>query len=121
MNTEQHKRIVEQVYGAFRAGDPSQLDGLYAEPYFQHNPQAPNGIEGVKGFIEMWGPTEMEIHRLIAEGDFVVSHVHVPAHKLALIDVFRFGADGLIAEHWDVMQEVPETTASGNDMFSQLS
>jgi predicted SnoaL-like aldol condensation-catalyzing enzyme len=26
-----------------------------------------------------------------------------------------------IVEHWDVLQQVPETTASGTNMFSQLS
>lgn len=30
------------------------------------------------------------------------------------------GLDDFI-EHWDVLQQVPETTASGNDMFSQLT
>ena len=29
--------------------------------------------------------------------------------------------DGKIIEHWEVLQPVPETTASGNDMFSRLS
>lgn len=33
----------------------------------------------------------------------------------------RLNDEGKIIEHWDVLQQVPETTASGNDMFSQLT
>ncbi|MET9462092.1 hypothetical protein ABZY05_44955 [Streptomyces canus] len=39
---------------------------------------------------------------------------------IAAFDLFRF-QDGKIAEHWDILQEVPEATAHGNDMFSTLS
>lgn len=38
----------------------------------------------------------------------------------AVADFFRFDGDR-IAEHWRVVQDVPETTASGHDMFSTLS
>ena len=40
---------------------------------------------------------------------------------MAGVDIFLFGDDGKIVEHWDVLQEVPETTAGGNDMFSALT
>jgi hypothetical protein len=39
---------------------------------------------------------------------------------IALVDMFRI-QDGMIAEHWDILQDVPETTANGNDMFSTVS
>lgn len=40
---------------------------------------------------------------------------------MAGMEIWRFDGDGKMIEHWDVLQEVPETTASGNDMFSQLT
>jgi predicted SnoaL-like aldol condensation-catalyzing enzyme len=40
---------------------------------------------------------------------------------MAVVDIFRLNDEGKAVEHWDVLQPVPETTASGNDMFSQLS
>ncbi|WP_055517816.1 nuclear transport factor 2 family protein, partial [Streptomyces ossamyceticus] len=64
------------------------------------------------------------VKRAISEGDLVLLHsnvVLVPGTKgAAVIDIFRFQG-GRIAEHWDVIQNVPDTTASGNDMFSTLS
>jgi predicted SnoaL-like aldol condensation-catalyzing enzyme len=58
---------------------------------------------------------------VIADGDLVAVHSHYRTWNSAGVDIFRFNDDGKIIEHWDVLQEVPETTASGNDMFSQLS
>jgi predicted SnoaL-like aldol condensation-catalyzing enzyme len=34
--------------------------------------------------------------------------------------MFRLNDDGKNIEHWDVLRQAPDTTASGNDMFSQL-
>jgi predicted SnoaL-like aldol condensation-catalyzing enzyme len=38
---------------------------------------------------------------------------------MAAIDIFRLNDEGKIVEHWDVMQQVPATTASGHDMVTQ--
>jgi predicted SnoaL-like aldol condensation-catalyzing enzyme len=64
---------------------------------------------------------DVEVHRVLAERDLVAVHSHYKTWNMAGVDIFRFNEQGKIIEHWDVLQEVPETTASGNDMFSQLS
>jgi predicted SnoaL-like aldol condensation-catalyzing enzyme len=65
----------------------------------------------------------MDIKRVIAEGDMVVTHVHLglepgnpddPSHALA--DFFR-QENGKVVEHWDVIQDVPTQAADDNGMF----
>jgi predicted SnoaL-like aldol condensation-catalyzing enzyme len=118
---ERNKQTVARLFDAFRAGDVGALDELIVEDYVQHNPQAGNGLQAVKDFFAPVGPVDVDVHRVIAEGDLVAAHSHYKTFNMAGVDIWRFNDDGKIIEHWDVLQQVPETTASGNDMFSQLT
>jgi predicted SnoaL-like aldol condensation-catalyzing enzyme len=119
--TERNKQTVARVFEAFRAGDTDAFDDLIVEDYIQHNPQAGNGLQAVKAFFAPLGSIDVEVHRMIAEGDLVAVHSHYKTWNMAGVDIFRLNDGGKIIEHWDVLQQVPETTASGNDMFSQVS
>ena len=118
---ERNKRTVERLFEAFRSGDTDAFDDLIVEDYVQHNPQAGNGLQAVNEFFAPVGPVDVDVYRVIADGDLVVAHSHYKTFGMAGVDIWRFDESGMIIEHWDVLQTVPETTASGNDMFSQLS
>ena len=120
-DTNRNKQTVARIFDAFRAGDVDAFDEVIAEDYVQHNPQAANGLEAVKAFFRPIGPVDVDVHRVIAEGDLVVAHSHYKTFNMAGVDIWRFNDDGKAIEHWDVLQAIPETTASGNDLFSQLS
>ena len=120
-DTERNKQTVARVFDAFRAGDVDAFDELIVPDYVQHNPQAGNGLEAVKEFFRPVGPVDVDVHRVIAKGDLVAVHAHYKNWNMAAVDIFRLNDDAMIIEHWDVLQEVPAETASGNDMFSQLS
>jgi predicted SnoaL-like aldol condensation-catalyzing enzyme len=118
---EQNKQTVARVFDAFRAGDVDAFDELIVENYVQHNPQTDNGLQGMKDVIAPLGAVDVEVHRVIAEGDLVAVHSNNKTFNTAGVDIFRLNDDGKITEHWDVSQPIPDTTASGNDLFSQLS
>ena len=119
--SQQNKQTVARLFDAFGAGDVEAFDELIVDDYIQHNPQAGNGLQAVKAFFASIGPVDVEVQRVIADGDLVAVHSNYKTWNTAGVDIFRFNDDGKIIEHWDVLQPVPETTASGNDMFSQLS
>lgn len=120
-----NKKIVLEFYEKglnqknFEAAAP-----LFGPRYTQHNPTAGDGPEGFRRFIgflkEKFPQSHGEIKQVFADGDFVILHVHavrVPGTRgSAIVDIFKL-ENGKIVEHWDVIQDVPETTASGNGMF----
>jgi membrane protein len=61
------------------------------------------------------------VKRIAAEGDLVFMHVFNQTSAQdrgeAVVDIFRFDRNGKIVEHWDVIQSIPEKTASGHSMF----
>ena len=95
--------------------------------YIQHNPDAQDGPEAFTGFVRWlrgeYPGLKLDIKRVIAEGDMVVTHSHLDLEPdnpdnpgRALADFFRL-ENGKVVEHWDVIQEIPATSANDNGMF----
>lgn len=74
----------------------------------------------MKWFTQNFPELRMEVKRIIAEGDLVVLHSHLimkPGDRgSAVVEMFHL-ENGRIVEHWDVAQEIPETSANDNTMF----
>jgi predicted SnoaL-like aldol condensation-catalyzing enzyme len=125
-DTEQNKRTVTDFLDlAFNQRKPEQAAERYmGATYTQHNPAAPDGRDGFLAFAKditgQFPELRIEFKRLIAEGDYVCVHAHgktTPDERgVAAMDIFRL-EDGKIVEHWDVSQDVPETSANSNGMF----
>ena len=126
---ERNKAVAVHVLKRlFEDGDLSVVDRHIRPDYIQHNAQAPDGAQAIKDFAAtiatQFPDMKYNVKRVMAEGDLVLVHsnpIFTPGERgSAIVDIFRFQGDK-IAEHWDVVQEVPETTVSGNDMFSTVS
>lgn len=92
--------------------------------YVQHNPNATDGPEGFRAFIDMlktrYPQSHSEVKQSFVDGDYVILHVHAvrePGTRgNAIIDIFRL-ENGKIVEHWDAVQPIPEKSANTNGMF----
>jgi len=122
---EANKKIVIDFYDkALNQKDYEAAAKYFGPRYIQHNPNVPNGPDGLKGLVtllkEKLPNSRSEIKRVIAEGDLVMLHVHSvrePGQRgTAIVDIFRL-ENGKIVEHWDVLQAVPEKSANDNTMF----
>ncbi|HEX6791488.1 MAG TPA: ester cyclase, partial [Candidatus Krumholzibacteria bacterium] len=123
---EQNKKTVVAFYKtAFTDHKPEEAVEKYVGgSYRQHNPMVADGslpfIDFVRGYAKKYPGLRVDIKRIIAEGDLVVTHVNIKMAKddrgLAAIDIFRL-EEGRIVEHWDVVQPVPEKAENANGMF----
>ena len=118
------KTVLEFFEKGLNQKDFEAVVPLFGSRYTQHNPNAADGVEGFRRFIgflkEKFPQSHSEVKQVFADGDFVILHSHatrVPGTRgAAIVDIFKL-ENGKIVEHWDVVQEIPETTASGNSMF----
>jgi|ERR1700687_3272183 predicted SnoaL-like aldol condensation-catalyzing enzyme len=122
---EANKKAVVEFYDkALNQKDFEAAAPYFGSRYVQHNPNAPDGIDGFKAFLgflrEKFPQSRSEIKRVLADGDYVILHVHAvrtPGERgSAIVDVFKL-ENGKIVEHWDVVQPIPEKSANGNGMF----
>jgi predicted SnoaL-like aldol condensation-catalyzing enzyme len=123
---ESNKQTVRAFYDlAFNDKQPEAAVERYLGSYYtQHNPMAGDGpgpfVEFVKAYTGQFPELHVDIKRVVAEDDLVVTHSLIktsPGDRgTAAADFFRL-EDGKIVEHWDVLQPVPETAANDNTMF----
>ena len=115
------RNVVDELFRRQQAHDDTGLDELVAADMVNHaaGPQCREGPRSILRTIEVdLGPTRLEQHHLIADGDLVVQHVTVHGtHRAATMPLLagmpvtgRAAAwefmhmwrvvDGMVREHW---------------------
>ena len=118
-----HAATIRRMYDLLSAGDIDGFGDLIADDFVEHEetPGLEPTKEGVKQFFHMYRAAfpdlRMEPQDVLASGDKVVARaratgtnqgefVGMPATgksvDVQLIDIIRFGDDGLAREHWGV-------------------
>lgn len=118
---QKNLNLVLKFYNeAFGQHDISAVDRYVSPNYIQHNPQAPDGPQGLEDFLvgfnvnKKKGP--VDIHHTAVNGNIVWLHVKTTGftgEPWALVDIFRVEGDKIV-EHWDVIQEIPPVSESKN-------
>lgn len=123
--TQANKELVAEFVDAVLVrGDFSALASFFdGDTYLQHNPQIGDGLSGLGAAIKAMAANgiKMEyttVHKVIGQGNFVLvmSEGVFGGAPMAYYDLFRV-ENGKIAEHWDVMQEIPAEMAHRNGKF----
>ena len=106
-------------------GNPKEaIERFVGGEYIQHNPLVGDGKQPLIDYFSRmhreYPEKSIEFVRAIAEGDLVSLHTHQiwPGNdQYVTMDFFRFDDHGKIVEHWDSMQQIPETSAHNNTMY----
>jgi steroid delta-isomerase-like uncharacterized protein len=119
-----HAGTARRLYDLINAGDIEGFGQQVADDFVEHEetPGLAPTKDGVRAFFRMqlaaFPDLRMDVEDVVANGDKVVARVRysgtnrgefmgTPATgksvDVQLIDIFRFGDDGLLREHWGVL------------------
>ena len=122
-NDKEPEDAVDRYVGFDKPGQDLDMSG---EPhlYIQHNPLAKSGapafIQFVNEFTTAFPNYHVDIRRVVAECDLVVTHAVVSGAEAIwpigakVVDIFRLDENGKIVEHWDVLAPLSPASANGN-------
>jgi predicted SnoaL-like aldol condensation-catalyzing enzyme len=123
---EKNKALVLEAFDTlFNKRDYVAAERYWSPHYIQHSAHIASGREGLFNLIKSIPPTlKYEPGTIVAEGDFVIVHGRfsdfgAPVNWIAA-DIVRI-QDGIIVEHWDVIQDeaTEEQSKSGVPMFGK--
>jgi predicted SnoaL-like aldol condensation-catalyzing enzyme len=121
---ENMEMVLKAFDTLFNKRDYKAAEKLWSPNYIQHSAHIPPGREGLFGLVKSIPSTlRYENQLTVANGDFVVLHgrfsgLGAGAPNWVVADIVRV-KDGLLAEHWDVIQDEATTSQSksGLPMF----
>lgn len=122
-STEANKTLVSGfVKDVLMGGAPETItEYINADKYFQHNSSIGDGVPALGAALTALAEagTPMiydENHFVLGEGNFVLtaSEGRFLGQHVAFYDLFRI-EDGLIVEHWDVIEEIPDASTWMNE------
>jgi predicted SnoaL-like aldol condensation-catalyzing enzyme len=121
---EKNKAVVLKAFDTlFNKRDYATAERFWSPHYIQHSAHIAPGRDGLFNLIKSLPPTlRYESGTVVAEGDFVIVHGRFSGHGLHVnwiaADILRI-KDGILVEHWDVIQDeaARESSKSGLPMF----
>jgi predicted SnoaL-like aldol condensation-catalyzing enzyme len=121
---EQNKALVLRAFDRlFNKRDYAAAERFWSPDYIQHSAHIEPGRAGLFNLVKGLPPTlKHEPGLIVAEGDFVIVHGRFSGHGLPkswiAADVLHV-VDGVLVEHWDVIQEEASRaeSKSGLPMF----
>jgi len=123
---EQRKALVLDAFDTlFNKRDYAAAERFWSPTYIQHSAHIEPGREGLFELVKA-SPPDMRYENalIVADGDYVMLHgrftnIGQPANWIAA-DIVRI-EDGLLAEHWDVIQDeaTRDESKSGLPMFKE--
>ncbi|HEV3113340.1 MAG TPA: nuclear transport factor 2 family protein [Candidatus Binataceae bacterium] len=129
MNTieEANKALVLEAFDTlFNKRDYKAAERFWSPNYIQHSAHILPGREGLFNLIKNAPPTLRYEHGVIlADKQYVIVHGRFSGHgqprSWIAADIVRI-ADGVLAEHWDVLQDeaTREESQSGLPMFGAM-
>jgi predicted SnoaL-like aldol condensation-catalyzing enzyme len=119
-----NKRFVLEAFDTlFNKRDYEVAERFWSPNYIQHSAHIASGREGLFNLIRSLPATLLyEPGPIVADGEFVIVHGRFSGHgrprSWIAADIVRI-ADGVLAEHWDVLQDeaTREESQSGLPMF----
>jgi predicted SnoaL-like aldol condensation-catalyzing enzyme len=127
MNQQQKNKalVLEALEAAFNKRDITAYDRYWSPDYIQHSANIEKGREGLIKIMTSTPPDmRYEPGLIVAEGDYVMVHgrysnIGLPKN-LVIVDIFRI-ENGILAEHWDVIQDEASQSESksGLPMFGE--
>lgn len=125
------EKIIE-LYEVFATNPTGEtLKPFLSDRYIQHSTGVPNGRNPIAMLFASsvaQYDVAIDIHKIIVVGDWAMAHVNFRNVDnaepddlgTAAVDMYLFGPDGRVEEHWDVLQQVPTHSANGNGMFVKV-
>ncbi|MBP3884966.1 MAG: nuclear transport factor 2 family protein [Olsenella sp.] len=104
-----NKEIVLRFYDeVFNGWDLDRIDAYVRENYVQHNPTVKDGREGFREFMQFFTGMKprCEVIRCDEVGDMVYVFFRCTLENGVVnkvMDMYRL-EDGMLAEHWDVVE-----------------
>jgi predicted SnoaL-like aldol condensation-catalyzing enzyme len=121
---ETNKTLVLEAFDTlFNKRDYKAAERYWSSNYIQHSAHIHPGRDGLFNLVRSQPPTlKYEHHVIAADKDFVIVHGRFSGHgsprRWIAADIVRM-AGGLLAEHWDVIEDeaTRSESQSGLPMF----
>jgi predicted SnoaL-like aldol condensation-catalyzing enzyme len=127
---KKNKELVLKAFGTlFNQRDYAGAEKFWSPTYIQHSAHIPPGRDGLFNLVKSIPPSlRYEAGEIVAENDLVIVHgrysgIGQPINWI-VADFVRI-KDGVLAEHWDVIQDEASRASSKSglpmfgDKFSQ--